>query len=135
LPIPFPKTLPVKYLNANSGTSFGRVWKGRFRKRDKETGGFISMAVTIALISNFSLGVSESENFLLPPNVNTIGDLLRHVGEKMNFPFIAADADDLRRDIEVSINGKDVWFYPDALNTPLKDGDSVEVNLVPLGGG
>ena len=93
------------------------------------------MGVKIALISNFSLGVSDPENFLLPPDIFTIGDLLRHVGEQMNFPFIAADADDLRRDIEVSINGKDVWFYPDALKTSLKDGDSVEVNLVPLGGG
>ncbi|MGD8227953.1 MAG: MoaD/ThiS family protein [Desulfobacteraceae bacterium] len=93
------------------------------------------MGVKIALISNFSLGVSDPENFLLPPDISTIGDLLRHVGEQMNFPFIAADADDLRRDIEVSINGKDVCFYPDTLNTSLKDGDSVEVNLVPLGGG
>ncbi|UCB48700.1 MAG: MoaD/ThiS family protein [Deltaproteobacteria bacterium] len=93
------------------------------------------MGVKIALISNFSLGISDSENFLLPPNITTIGDLLRHVGEQMNFPFIAADAHDLRRDIEVSINGKDVWFYPDTLKTPLNDGDSVEVNLVPLGGG
>jgi len=93
------------------------------------------MGVKIALISNFSLGISDSESFLLPPDITTIGDLLRHVGEQMNFPFIAANADDLRRDIEVSINGKDVWFYPSALNTRLKDGDSVEVNLVPLGGG
>ena len=93
------------------------------------------MGVKIALISNFSLGVSDPENFLLPPDIATIGDLLRHVGEQMNFPFIAANADDLRRDVEVSINGKDVWFYPNALNTRLKDGDSVEVNLVPLGGG
>jgi hypothetical protein len=93
------------------------------------------MGVKIALISNFSLGISDSENFLLPPDITTIGDLLRHVGEQTNFPFIAPNADDLRRDIEVSINGKDVWFYPNALNTPLKNGDSVEVNLVPLGGG
>ncbi|MGD8984909.1 MAG: MoaD/ThiS family protein [Desulfobacteraceae bacterium] len=93
------------------------------------------MGVKIALISNFSLGISDPENFLLPPDITSIGDLLRHVGEQMNFPFIAANADDLRRDVEVSINGKDVWFYPNALNTRLKDGDSVEVNLVPLGGG
>ena len=93
------------------------------------------MGVKIALISNFSLGISDSENFLLPPDVTTIGDLLRHVGKQMNFPFITANADDLRRDIEVSINGKEVWFYPNALNTRLRDGDSVEVNLVPLGGG
>ena len=93
------------------------------------------MGVKIALISNFSLGVSDPENFLLPADITTIANRLRHVGEQMNFPFIAADADDLRRDIEVSINGKDVWFYPDTLNTRLKNGDSVEVNLVPLGGG
>jgi hypothetical protein len=93
------------------------------------------MGVKIALISNFSLGVSDPENFVLPPGITTIGDLLRHVGEQMNFPFIAADADDLRRDVEVNINGKDVWFYPDTLKTALKAGDSVEVNLVPLGGG
>ena len=93
------------------------------------------MGVKIALISNFSLGISDPENFLLPTDITTIADLLRHVGEQMNFPFIAANDDDLRRDIEVSINGKDVWFYPDTLNTRLKDGDSVEVNLVPLGGG
>ena len=93
------------------------------------------MGVKIALISNFSLGISDPENFLLPPHITTIGDLLRHVGEQMNFPLVAANADDLRRDIEVSINGKEVWFYPSALNTPLKEGDSVEVNVVPLGGG
>jgi len=93
------------------------------------------MGLKIALISNFSLGISDPENCLLPPDIITIGDLLRHVGKQMNFPFMAANAGDLRRDIEVSINGKEVWFYPRALNTPLKEGDSVEINLVPLGGG
>ena len=53
----------------------------------------------------------------------------------MDFTLMDADGKDLRPEIEVMINGKDVGFHTSGMNTELKDKDSVVVNLVPLGGG
>jgi len=41
----------------------------------------------------------------------------------------------LRPDIEVILNGKEIWFYPGGLKTRITEGDTVDIALVPLGVG
>ena len=69
----------------------------------------------------------------LPPSLNTIGDLLRHLGQEIGFVFIDAEGLTLRKDVEVLINGKDIAFLPSGLKTILNQGDSVDL-MTPGGG-
>jgi hypothetical protein len=67
--------------------------------------------------------------------MTTVGELLQYISDEIDLPLISADLVGLRRDIEVIMNGRDIWFCSHRLKTPLADGDSVEIYLVPLGGG
>ena len=93
------------------------------------------MPTTIKLDTNFAFGGSGSEDFSLPSDVATIADLLQYIGREINFPFIDPASGNLEVDLEVSINNKEIWFYPTGLNTPLKEGDLVDISMIPLGGG
>jgi hypothetical protein len=72
---------------------------------------------------------------VLPPSVRSVGDLLRHLGEAIDFVFLEGDTGKLRPDIEVIVNGKEIGFYPEGFERQIHDGDSIEVTLIPLGGG
>jgi len=72
---------------------------------------------------------------VLASSVQSVSDLLRYLGEKIDFSFLDATSGKLRPDIEVIVNGKEIWFYPEGLQKPIRDGDSIEVTLIPLGGG
>jgi hypothetical protein len=89
----------------------------------------------INLKTNFSFRTGESADMELPPSVTRIGDLLGYIGARIDFTLVDAGHETLRPDVEVLINGKDVSFYPDGLQTALKEGDMVDVALMPLGGG
>ena len=93
------------------------------------------MPAIIKLNTNFAFNVQDSGDFPLPPDVKTITDLLQHIGKEIEFDLIDPDTGELDIDLEITINGKDFWFYPTGLKTPLNDGDSVQVSLIPLGGG
>lgn len=71
----------------------------------------------------------------LPEGVETVRDLLEDMGSQIGFNFIDLKTGELEEDLEIIINGKEVWFYPSALATNLNDGDIVEIYLLPLGGG
>ena len=72
---------------------------------------------------------------VLPSSVRSLEDLLRHLGEAIDFVFLDGATGKLRPDIEVIVNGKEIWFYPEGLKRLIRDGDSIEVTLIPLGGG
>ncbi len=93
------------------------------------------MATTITMKSNLSLRRSEGPQWVLPSSVRSVEDLLRKIGEEIDFGFLDADTGKLRPDIEVIVNGKEIWFYPENLQKPIENGDSIEVTLIPLGGG
>lgn len=93
------------------------------------------MANTIRLTSNFNYPDTASSEMLLPASVNTIADLLRHIGEQIDYVFLDAVTGDLRPDIEIILNDKEIWFYPGGLSTHIKEGDSLDIALIPLGGG
>ena len=93
------------------------------------------MPVIIKLNTNFAFNVEGSGDFTLPPDVKTITDLLQHISKEIDFDLIDPDTGDLDIDLEITINGKDLWFFPTGLKTPINHGDSVLVSLIPLGGG
>jgi hypothetical protein len=93
------------------------------------------MPVTITMKSNLSLQRSREPQMVLASSVQSVNDLLRYLGEKIDFVFLDAASGKLRPDIEVIVNGKEIWFYPEGLQKPIHDGDSIEVTLIPLGGG
>lgn len=93
------------------------------------------MAVSIKLNTNFAFRDTDSEDFSLPSDVKTISDLLRYIGQKIGFDLIDPDSGELETDLEITINEKELWFFPTGLNTPLTHGDSVLVSMIPLGGG
>ena len=93
------------------------------------------MPTTIILKSNISLNRTEGPEIVLPSSVKHMEDLLRHVGEKIAFVFLDAQTGKLRPDIDIIVNGKEIWFYPEGLRKPVLDGDSIEITLMPLGGG
>ena len=89
----------------------------------------------IELQTNFGSAGLPSPEEPLPSKIKTILDLLRYMETQIGFMFVDADGMEIRQDIEVIVNGKEVWFYPAGLRTPLKDGDLVEIRMMPLGGG
>lgn len=93
------------------------------------------MGIGIKLQTCFALPDSGLEITDLPEEVEKVRDLLRYVGKQIGFEFIDASTGELEEDLEIIINNKEVWFYPTKLDTVLKDGDTVEIYLLPLGGG
>ena len=76
----------------------------------------------------------RGEEIALEPGLETIGGLLCHLGARAEFELVDA-AGDVVRDIEVSINDKDLNFCPAGLATPLRPDDRISIYLVPVGGG
>ena len=93
------------------------------------------MPTIVTMKSNVSLNRAQGPDMVLPSSVKNMEDLLRHVGEKIDFLFIDAQTGILRPDIDILVNGKEIWFYPEGLRKPVHDGDSIEITLIPLGGG
>ncbi|KPK23835.1 MAG: hypothetical protein AMK69_17315 [Nitrospira bacterium SG8_3] len=65
----------------------------------------------------------------------TVGGLLRFLGQQKNFALINPDSGKLATYFEILLNDKDIWFYPTGLDTSLSNGDSIHINLIPIGGG
>ena len=93
------------------------------------------MKTSVRLRTNFSYRCEEREELMLPDGVRTIAELLHRIGDEMDFRFLDVRTGNLRPDIEIIVNGKDIWFYPGGLQSPLSDGDLLEITLIPLGGG
>ena len=93
------------------------------------------MPTSVTLRTNASLNRTQGAELVLPSSVRTMEDLLRHVGEQIDFLLIDGQTGNLRPDIEILVNGKELWFYPDGLRRAIRDQDSIEITLIPLGGG
>lgn len=92
-------------------------------------------SVKVELITNFSVPDKKNNLLSLPYHIVTLYQLLEYLGEKVRFDFVDARGGVLETDLEILLNGKDFRFLPQGLETPLKDGDSLEIHLLPLGGG
>jgi hypothetical protein len=89
----------------------------------------------IKLTSNFALRIEDAGNFSVPESVRTIGELIRYLGRRIDFVFVDNGGEKLRPDVEILLNGKDIWFLPSGLKTTIEDGNSLDIALTPLGGG
>jgi hypothetical protein len=90
---------------------------------------------TVALKTNVSLNRAQGPDLILPSAVKTVEDLLRHIGEQVDFPFIDGRTGKLRPDVDILVNRKEIDFYPQGLKREIHDRDSIEITLIPLGGG
>jgi hypothetical protein len=90
---------------------------------------------TVTVKTNLSLSREQGPNMLLPSSVKNVEDLLRYIGGKIHFVFLDAQTGKLRPDIDILVNGKEIWFYPEGIKKPIFHGDSLEITLIPLGGG
>ncbi|MEW6667115.1 MAG: MoaD/ThiS family protein [Thermodesulfobacteriota bacterium] len=89
----------------------------------------------LRLITNFSFPTGEGGEYRPPASVMNAADLLTHIGNQVGFVFIDASGKILRKDVEVLLNGRDIWFCPAGLETVLNEGDRVEISQMTLGGG
>jgi molybdopterin converting factor small subunit len=92
------------------------------------------MPIKIKVNSNFGL-TNVCGGGLEMNNGATVGDLLSDIGKKFTVNFFDSESGSIHGDVQIRINGKDYLLIPTQLDTPLKDGDSVDINLLPLGGG
>jgi sulfur transfer ThiS family protein len=93
------------------------------------------MPITIKLTTNFLRRQAGFGDYEVPERVKTVADLLAHVGKRTDFLFTNAGGKRLRPDIELTLNDKDIAFFPKGLRTHLKEGDALDISLTPLGGG
>jgi hypothetical protein len=89
----------------------------------------------ITMKSNVSLRRPQGPEVVLPSAARNIEDLLRYLGEEIDFLFLDARTGKLRPDIDILLNRKEIGFYPEGLKSPIREGDSIEITLIPLGGG
>lgn len=61
--------------------------------------------------------------------------VLLGLSEKNRIPILGSDASEVYSDFKIYLNGIEYEQLPEKLETGLKNGDQVEVNLIVLAGG
>ncbi|MBU2498579.1 MAG: MoaD/ThiS family protein [Proteobacteria bacterium] len=64
----------------------------------------------------------------------TLGEVLVDLAKRSEFPFVLSDGK-IDPEVEVLLNGLEYPFLPKRLDTPLNEGDNVEIMILALGGG
>ena len=93
------------------------------------------MGMKINLQTCFALSGSDSEVMTIPEGVKTVSDFLGYIGREIDFNFINPETGHLEGELEIILNGKEIWFHPKGLDTLLQDGYRLEIYLLPIGGG
>ncbi len=93
------------------------------------------MTTRITLRTNFTVPGRVNDSLALDSHVDTLSRLLSYLGEKIRFELIDLHGGELETDLEVLVNGKDFRFLPGGIHALIREGDLVEVYLLPLGGG
>ena len=91
--------------------------------------------VTISLITNLSVTSGQDDHFVLPEGVMTVKDLLEFIGEKIEFDLLKTGGNDIDEDVELIVNGRNVFASSERFQKPLGEGDIVEIYMLTLGGG
>jgi len=91
--------------------------------------------ITISLRTAVIIPSMERDEVMLQEDVCSVRDLLHFIGSKVNFDIIDPISGDLCDDFEIVINGQEVLFLHNGLDTNLNNGDAVIMNIIGLGGG
>ena len=65
----------------------------------------------------------------------TLKKVLLGLSKKNRIPILNSDASEVHSDFKIYLNGIEYESLPEKLETGLKNGDQVEVNLIVLAGG
>ena len=65
----------------------------------------------------------------------TLKKVLLGLSKRNRIPILDSDASDIHSDFKIYLNGIEYERLPESLETALKNGDQVEVNLIVLAGG
>ena len=65
----------------------------------------------------------------------TLKEVLLGLSKKSGIPILDSDASEVHSDFKIYLNGIEYERLPESLETALKNGDQVEVNLIVLAGG
>ena len=65
----------------------------------------------------------------------TLKKVLLGLSKRNRIPILDSDASDVHSDFKIYLNGIEYESLPEKLETGLKNGDQVEVNLIVLAGG
>ena len=65
----------------------------------------------------------------------TLRELLQNMSTKIRVPLIDPKSDEVDPFIQVRVNGREHFVLPQRLNTPLHDGDVVEISVTVVAGG
>ncbi|WP_028321795.1 hypothetical protein [Desulfatiglans anilini] len=93
------------------------------------------MPKKIKLSTNFLRREAGFGDLEIADAADTVADLLHRVERETGFILIDAEGEKLRPDIELTLRGKDIAFYPKGLRSVIEDGDWLDICLTPLGGG
>lgn len=88
----------------------------------------------ISLKSNFDLGVYEMEFHRGGVTLRDVLQELFHMNQGLKI-VDGANPMEVDAGFVVSLNGQAYMFLPQRLESPLRDGDQVEVSVAALGGG
>jgi len=92
------------------------------------------MSIKIKINSNFGLSNYCGDELEMNNGV-TVRALLLDIGKEFTVNFFDSESGNIHGDMQILINGKDYLLIPTQLETPLEEGDSVDIYLLPLGGG
>jgi len=90
----------------------------------------------VLLKSNFDVAGVFSRGTVEVQEDTSLRALLRLLSEQCRLDFIDPKNGQVNAiDFDVALNGKGYQFWPQGLDTALKEGDEVQILLMPLGGG
>jgi len=90
----------------------------------------------VLLRSNFDVAGVFSRGEVEVQENTSLRALLKLLSERCRLDFIDPRNGQVNAtDFDVVLNGKGYQFWPQGLDTPLKEGDEVQIILMPLGGG
>ncbi len=71
----------------------------------------------------------------IEPETLTLKGVLLGLSKKSTFSFFSDEDEEVRSDFKVYLNGAEHEELPEGINTEIKEGDQLEVNLLIMAGG
>lgn len=87
----------------------------------------------VRLKTNFDTGLGADE--IECQEGNTLRTVLNNISRRIGFNIIDPRHDEVDSFVEVRVNNREHFLYPQQLDSPLSEGDEVEIMLTMFGGG